>query len=66
MTHPCEREQRLRGLILDAYPSIRQFALEAGIPYSTVMTMLTRGIGGASFDVVLEVCRKLNIDPFEI
>ncbi|MBP3704470.1 MAG: helix-turn-helix domain-containing protein [Clostridia bacterium] len=57
------REQKLRNLILDEYPSLRQFAKEADIPYSTLMTLLSRGIGGASFDVVLQICRKLNIDP---
>lgn len=57
------REQKLRNRILDEYPSLRQFAKEADIPYSTLMTLLSRGIGGASFDVVLQICRKLNIDP---
>lgn len=61
-----EREQKLRNLILDHYPSLRQFALAADIPYSTLMTLLTRGIGGASFDVVIRICKKLDINPMEI
>lgn len=60
------REQKLRNLILDRYPSLRQFAIEANIPYSTLMTLLTRGIGGASFDVVILICKKLCIDPMEV
>lgn len=32
------REQKLRNLILDRYTSLRQFAIEADIPYSTLMT----------------------------
>lgn len=60
------REQRVRNLILDRYPSLRQFALEAGIPYSTLMTLLSRDIGGASFDVVISICRELDIDPFSV
>ena len=60
------REQVLRNLILDSYPSLRQFAKEADIPYSTLMTLLSRGIGGASFDVVLQICKKLNIDPYTL
>ena len=60
------REQNLRNLILDHYPSLRQFAKEADIPYSTLMTLLSRGIGGASFDVVLQICKKLNIDPLTL
>ena len=57
------REQKLRNLILDKYNSLRQFALEADIPYSTLMTILSRGVGGASFDAVIQICKKLNVDP---
>lgn len=60
------REQRLRNLILDRYTSLRKFANEADIPYSSLMTLLSRGIGGASFDTVLKICRVLEIDPYQI
>ena len=59
------REQTLRNLILDHYPSLRQFSKEADIPYSTLMTILSRGIGGASFDSVIQICKKLKIDPID-
>ena len=60
------REQKLRNLILNRYMSLRQFAIESDIPYSTLMTLLSRDIGGASFDLVLKICRKLEIDPLEL
>lgn len=60
------RELYLRNLILDHYPSLRQFALVADIPYSSLMTILSRDIGGASFDIVMRICGKLNIDPTEL
>lgn len=60
------REMRLRLLILEHYPSLRQFALAAGVPYSTLLTLLTRGVGGASFDVVLQICNQLNLDPRQV
>lgn len=60
------RELYLRNLILDNYPSLRQFALEADIPYSSLMTILSRGVGGASFDIVMQICRKLMINPEEL
>lgn len=60
------REQMLRNLILDRYNSLRQFSMEAAIPYSSLMTLLTRGIGGASFDTVVQICRALEIDPRDI
>lgn len=59
------REQKLRNLILDRYKSLRQFALETDIPYSTLMTILSRDIGGASFDVVVKICKKLEVNPLE-
>lgn len=60
------REQCLRNQILDRYISLRQFAKEADIPYSSLMTLLSRGVGGASFDTVLKICRVLEIDPYQI
>jgi predicted transcriptional regulator len=60
------REDRLRNLILDRYLSLRQFSIEADIPYSSLMTLLTRGIGGASFDTVVKICNALEIDPREL
>ena len=60
------RELKLRNLILDRYSSLRQFANDADIPYSTLMTLLSRGVGGASFDIVIRICKMLEIDPLEV
>lgn len=60
------REQILRNLILDKYVSLRQFAKEIDVPYSTLMTLLARDIGGASFDIVIKICKKLELDPYEL
>ncbi|MBQ3559670.1 MAG: helix-turn-helix transcriptional regulator [Agathobacter sp.] len=60
------REQMLRNLILDRYVSLRQFAKEVDIPYSTLMTLLARDIGGVSFDIMIKICRKLEIDSLEL
>lgn len=60
------REDTLRNLILDRYISLRQFSIEADIPYSSLMTLLTRGIGGASFDTIVKICNALEIDPREL
>ena len=50
----------------DMIVSLRQFAAEADIPYSTLMTILRRGIGGAGFDTVMRICRAPDIDPREV
>ena len=60
------RELKLRNLILDRYASLRQFANDADIPYSTLMTLLSRGVGGASFDIVIRICKILEVDPLEL
>ena len=60
------REMVLRNRILDRYTSLRRFAMEADIPYSSILTLLTRGIGGASFDTVMKICRTLGLDPDDL
>lgn len=60
------REWRLRCLILDRYDSLRSFARAADVPYSTLTTLLRRGVGGASFDTVVRLCRALGVDPREL
>lgn len=60
------RELRLRNMILDRYPSLREFAKKADIPYSTLMTVLQRGIGGAGFDTVMRICRELGVEAREL
>lgn len=55
-------EEQLKELILNNYKSIRAFTKEIDIPYSTIDTMLKRGIGGTSITTVLKVCNALKID----
>ncbi|MBO7157685.1 MAG: hypothetical protein J6W31_03690 [Clostridia bacterium] len=40
--------------------------MEADGPYSTLMTLLSRDVGGASFDVVVKICKTLQIDLMEL
>lgn len=61
----AERELKLRFMILDKYPSLREFARRADIPYSTLMTVFKHGISGAGFDPVMRICRALDVDPKE-
>lgn len=57
------RELKLRFLILDRYPSLSEFSRQAGIPYSTLMTVFKRGVAGAGFDLMMTICRTLDVDP---
>ena len=60
------RELKLRFMILDKYPSLREFSRRADIPYSTLMTVFKRGISGAGFDLIIKICRALGLDPRDL
>ncbi len=53
----------LKREILRQYRSIRQFALELNIPYSTLVTALERGIEGMAYGTVIKMCDKLSLNP---
>lgn len=55
----------LKKEILRQYRSIRQFSLEMGIPYSTLVTALERGIDGMAYGTVIKMCDKLNLNPVD-
>lgn len=56
-----EREEVLKNYILMKYKSVRQFALENNIKYSTLSAILSRGLGKAGIENVFEICDALNI-----
>jgi len=55
----------LKVEILRQYKSVRQFALEMKIPYSTLVTALDRGVGGMAYGTVIMMCDKLNLNPVD-
>ncbi len=55
----------LKKEILKQYRSVRQFALEMGIPYSTLVTALERGIEGMAYGTVIKMCDKLSLNPVD-
>lgn len=55
----------LKKEILKQYRSVRQFALEMGIPYSTLVTALERGIEGMAYGTVIRMCDKLSLNPVD-
>lgn len=54
-------EEKLKELILEKYGSIRQFAIKIDIPYTTVDTILKRGINNSNIGNVIKICKSLNI-----
>lgn len=57
------RSESMKKEILAQYKSVRQFALEMKIPYSTLVTALDRGIDGMAYGTVIGMCDKLRINP---
>ena len=55
----------LKKEILNQYRSVRQFAMEMGIPYSTLVTALERGIEGMAYGTVIKMCDKLSLNPVD-
>ena len=54
-------EDLLKEFILSKYKSIREFTNIIGMPYTTVDSLLKRGIKKASVDNVMKICSFLNI-----
>ena len=54
-------EDKIRELINNKFGSVRQFALEADIPYTTVLSILDRGIMNSKTQNVLKMCKVLGI-----
>jgi len=55
----------LKKEILRQYRSVRQFAIEMNIPYSTLVTALERGIEGMAYGTVIKMCDKLSLNPVD-
>lgn len=59
------KAETLKREILRQYRSVRQFAMDMGIPYSTLVTALERGIEGMAYGTVIKMCDKLSLNPVD-
>lgn len=59
------KEEILKKEILGHYRSLRQFAIELNIPYSTLVTALDRGIDGMGYGTVIKMCEHLHLNPVD-
>ncbi|MER2171255.1 MAG: helix-turn-helix transcriptional regulator [Psychrobacillus psychrodurans] len=60
------RTEILEQLISETQKSKKAFAESIGIPPTTLRSMLDRGIGNASIDNVIKVCKGLGITTDEL
>lgn len=56
-------ETTLKNYIIERYGSVRAFAIKHEIPYTTVVTILQRGINNASLTSIKKICDALKISP---
>lgn len=60
------REQYLKFLIKNKGLTIKEFAKQIDMPYSTLLSILNGSIGGAAVDNVAKICFGLDISISEL
>jgi hypothetical protein len=58
-----ELTKLIKSEIKKQFRSVRQFSMYIGVPQSTIVTALQKGIGGTSFETIMQICRVLDIKP---
>lgn len=61
-----ERARVLKKLIDESGDNMKSFAEKANIPYTTLYSILDRGVGKASIDNVLKILKTLGITAEEM
>lgn len=56
-----DKTECIKELIKNTGLNLKSFAERSGIPYTTLRSMLERGVENASVNNVIKVCRALNI-----
>lgn len=56
-------EETLRDYITERYGSVRAFAIQHDIAYTTVVSVLKRGIENSSVTTIVRICDALNLSP---
>ena len=59
-------EEKLKMYILTKYHSIREFTMEIDLPYSTMATILKRGIENSNVNNIIKICQALKISADEL
>lgn len=54
-------EEKLKDFILSKYRSLREFTQAIDMPYSTMTTILKRGIDNSNVQNIIKICQALEI-----
>lgn len=60
------REDYIKSLIKSKGYTMKAFAQEISMPYTTLLSILNGSIGGAAMDNVLKICHALNVNIEEL
>ena len=58
-----ELTRLIKTEIKKQFRSVRQFSMYIGIPQSTIVTAMQKGVGGTSFETIMHICEVLDIKP---
>lgn len=61
-----EIDEKLKDYIITKYGNLQAFVSQTRLKYTTLVTMLKRGIYNSSVQNVLEICRVLDISADEL
>jgi len=56
-----KRTEIIKNLIEKGWPSQKAFAESANIPYTTLRSILERGVGKSAVENVIKICKTLNL-----
>ena len=59
-------EENLKALIQNKYGSLRKFALDMDMPYTTLDGILKRGVGNSSIGNIIKICDALSLSVDEL
>lgn len=57
-----ELEFQLKGMIIEKYGSLSKFCEKIGMPWTTLNSILNRGISKSNIANILKITKELNID----
>lgn len=59
-------ENKIKEIIIQRYGSVKSFSAKIGVPYTTIDTILKRGLLKSNVLNVIKMCVELGIDVEEL
>lgn len=59
-------EGKIKEIIIEKYGSVKRFSNKINVPYTTIDTILKRGLLNSNALNVIKICKELDIDVDEL